>query len=121
MAVIEAGDEVVEALDLLVKVSKMKTISETIKITEGSRGEEATTGGGAEEEALNLTERWLLLTLDRRSLQSRAGEGEEAIPGEEEDLTVKGEEEVDLTTVKEEGEEDSRIVEEEGEEDSRTV
>ena len=109
-------------MNLLVKITKMKTISETIKITEDSKGAEATTGDGAEvEEALDLTERWLWLTLNRRNLQSRAGEGEEAIPGEEEDLTVKGEEEVDLTTVKEEGEEDSRIVEEEGEEDSRTV
>ena len=107
-------------MDHLAKVSKMKTTSETIKITEDSKGAEATTGGGAEvEKALDLTA--LSLTLDRRNLQNQAGEGEEAIPGEEEDLTVKGEEEVDLTTVKEEGEEDSRIVEEEGEEDSRTV
>ena len=61
------------------------------------------------------------MTLDRRNLQSWAGEGEEAIPGAEEDWTVKGEEDVDSTTVKEEGEEDSRTVKEEGEEDSRTV
>ena len=58
MATTEAGDEVVEALDHLAKVSKMKTTSETIKITEDSKGAEATTGGGAEvEEALDLTER----------------------------------------------------------------
>ena len=117
MATTEVGDEVVETLDLLVKISKMKTISETIKITEDSKGAEATTGDGAEvEEALDLTERWLWLTLNRRNLQSRAGEGEGAIPGAEEDLTVKGEEEVDLMTAKEEGEEDSRTVKEEEEE-----
>ena len=118
MATTEVGDEVVETLDLLVKISKMKTISETIKITEDSKGAEATTGDGAEvEEALDLTERWLWLTLNRRNLQSRAGEGEEAIPGAEEDLTVKGEEEADSMTAKEEGEEeDSRTVKEEEEE-----
>ena len=115
MATTEAGDEVVEALDHLAKVSKMKTTSETIKITEDSKGAEATTGGGAEvEKALDLTA--LSLTLDRRNLQNQAGEGEEAIPGAEVDLTVKGEEEVDSTTVKEEEGEDSRTVKEEEEE-----
>ena len=48
---------------------------------------------------MDLTERWLWLTLDRRTLQIRAGEEEEAIPGAEEDLNI-AKEEVDSTTPK---------------------
>ena len=100
MATTEAGAEAVEALDLLMKVSKMKANLGTIKITEDFKEEEATTGGGGEEEeALDLTERWLWLTLDRRTLQSWAGAEEEAIPGAEEDLNI-AKEEVDSTTTK---------------------
>lgn len=112
-----AGAEVVEALDLLMKINKMKTILETIKIIEDLQEEEATTEGGAGE-ALDLKERWLWLNLDKLTLQNQDGGGGEAVPGAEEGSKTLKEEE-DLRT-HQEGEV-SKIVGEEGEEGSRTI
>ena len=83
MATQEAGAEVVEALDVSMKINQMKTILGTIKITEDFQEEEATTEGGVGE-ALDLKERWLWLHLDRLTFQNQDGGGVEAVPGAEE-------------------------------------
>ena len=116
-ATTEAGAEVGEALGLLMKINKMKTILETIKIIEDLKEEEVMTEG-AVGEALVLNARRLWLNLDRLTSQNQDGEGEEEVPGEEEDSKTL-QEEGDLRTIKEG--EVSIIVREEGEEDSRPV
>ena len=116
-ATTEAGAEVGEALGLLMKINKMKTILETIKIIEDLKEEEVMTEG-AVGEALVLNARRLWLNLDRLTSQNQDGEGEEEVPGEEEDSKTL-QEEGDSRTIKEG--EVSIIVREEGEEDSRPV
>ena len=116
-ATTEAGAEVGEALGLLMKINKTKTILETIKIIEDLKEQEVMTEG-AGGEALVPKERRLWLNLDRLTSQNQDGEGEEEVPGEEEDSKTL-QEEGDLRTIKEG--EVSIIVREEGEEDSRPV
>ena len=129
----EVGAEAMGALGLSMKIHQKKTIMEEVKITIEGFKEEGVMTGGAAEAALDQTVRRLWLNLGRVTQLSPAGEGEEAMPGveEEEDwITVEEVAEEDLGTVMEEedlravkkvGEEAWRRVEEVGEEDSRTV
>ena len=105
----EVGAEVMGALGHSMKIHQMRPIMEEVKITEGFKEEGVMTGGVAEA-ALELTVRRLWLNLGRVTHLSPAGEGEEAMPGVEEE---------DWITVREVGEEDSGTTKEE--EDLGTV